>query len=263
MIKFNSGETVQTTKVIASTEEMAGFRRSVATITTSGIDYAKAAELFVDGAVWSIIDDKGIKYDSWNTYTKAGAITDNRDGTLIVKMGKANAKEQDLEEEKNKVVKIVEDIAGAPVSSFESTEVIRKVVEAGAATLSDEEAIKMPSLSKKWVVGESVEVDERRYYDKTGLLYKCRTKHTTQQDWEPDKTPAMWVVINNIHSGLKNDPIPAARGMEYIYGKYYGDPEDGQVYLCQRTGEEEGGTVVLQYLPHELVGQYFELDAKA
>lgn len=261
MIKFSTGETVQTLSITAKQEYLAGFKRDVATITVVEIDYTDAMKLFVDGAVWSVVDGD-VVYDRWNEYTKAGPITDNRDGTLIVKMGKANTKEQDLEEEKNKVVKIVEDIVGAPVSSFESTEVIRKVVEAGAATLSDEEAIKMPSFSKKWVVGESVEVDERRYYDKTGLLYKCRTKHTTQQDWEPDKTPAMWVVINNIHSGLKNDPIPAARGMEYIYGKYYGDPEDGQVYLCQRTGEEEGGTVVLQYLPHELVGQYFELDAK-
>ena len=28
--------------------------------------------------------------------------------------------------------------------------------------------------------------------------------------------------------------------------------------ICKRTGEEEGGTINLQYLPHELVGQYFE-----
>ena len=47
--------------------------------------------------------------------------------------------------------------------------------------------------------------------------------------------------------------------MEYTYGLYYRDPEDGQRYLCQRTGESEGGKVVLQYLPHELVGQYFTL----
>lgn len=32
---------------------------------------------------------------------------------------------------------------------------------------------------------------------------------------------------------------------------------DGKVYLCTRTGEAAGGTVVLQYMPHELVGQYF------
>ena len=33
--------------------------------------------------------------------------------------------------------------------------------------------------------------------------------------------------------------------------------EDGKLYLCQRTGEAAGGTVVLQYMPHELVGNYF------
>lgn len=46
--------------------------------------------------------------------------------------------------------------------------------------------------------------------------------------------------------------------MEYEYGIYYKDPEDGKTYLCTRTGEAAGGTVVLQYLPHELIGQYFE-----
>ena len=67
-------------------------------------------------------------------------------------------------------------------------------------------------------------------------------------------------IAKPLHSlGLLEDPIPAARGMEYTYGLYYRDPEDGQRYLCQRTGEAEGGKVVLQYLPHELVGQYFAL----
>ena len=56
----------------------------------------------------------------------------------------------------------------------------------------------------------------------------------------------------------QDNPIPAERGMEYVYGLYYSDSEDGKLYLCQRTGESAGGTVVLQYMPHELVGQYFE-----
>ena len=60
------------------------------------------------------------------------------------------------------------------------------------------------------------------------------------------------------HAGTADDPVPAARGMEYVYGRYYRDEEDGKVYRCVRTGETEGGTVILQYLPHELVGQYFE-----
>ena len=53
-----------------------------------------------------------------------------------------------------------------------------------------------------------------------------------------------------------DDPIPAARGMEYEYGKYYLDPEDGKTYLCKRG--DETGSIVLYYLPHELIGQYFE-----
>ena len=39
---------------------------------------------------------------------------------------------------------------------------------------------------------------------------------------------------------------------------YYLDPEESKIYLCKRTGEMDGGKVILQYLPHERIGQYFE-----
>ena len=61
--------------------------------------------------------------------------------------------------------------------------------------------------------------------------------------------------------GGDDDVITAERGMEYVYGQKYLDPEDGKVYLCKRIGEADGGKIVLHYLPHELVGQYFELAA--
>lgn len=115
----------------------------------------------------------------------------------------------------------------------------------------------MPSLSQKWVVGEAVNVDDRRFYEPTQLLYKCRQAHTTQADWTPDQTPAMWAVVDVDHAGTLEDPITAARGMEYEYGLYYFDPEDGKTYLCEREGEEPGNKIILQYLPHELIGQYF------
>ena len=81
--------------------------------------------------------------------------------------------------------------------------------------------------------------------------------HTTQADWTPDAVPALYTVIDVAHTGTQDDPIPAERGMEYVYGLYYTDSEDGKLYLCQRPGEAAGGTVVLQYMPHELVGHYF------
>lgn len=57
----------------------------------------------------------------------------------------------------------------------------------------------------------------------------------------------------------ESDVITAVRGMEYVYGQKYLDPEDNNTYVCKRTGEADGGKVTLYYLPHELVGQYFEL----
>ncbi len=135
---------------------------------------------------------------------------------------------------------------------------LRKAAMIAAADYPDEQAAAVPTLYPAWKSGEAVEVDDRRYYEPDGKLYKCRQAHTTQADWTPDVTPAMWAVIDVAHAGTVEDPIPASRGMDYVYGKYYRDPEDGKTYLCKRTGEEEGGTINLQYLPHELIGNYFE-----
>ena len=136
---------------------------------------------------------------------------------------------------------------------------IRASMDAAAILLTDEQATKAPRLYKTWTAGLTVKAGDRLYYPGTDKLYKVVQAHTTQADWTPDATPAMWAVIDKTHAGTLDDPIPASRGMEYEYGKYYLDSEDGNTYLCQRTGETAGGTIVLQYMPHELVGQYFEV----
>lgn len=240
---------------VGNQEVMSGHKREVVALTIEAT-YADVTENFVKGTAFTIVDDDGVEY-THNEYPTPGAITDNRDGTVVIKMGAANTKEQDLEDKVAAAEATVIEIVGAPVSDVS---VARAVVEAGAATLTDGEAAKVPYMSKKWVVGESVVPGDRRYFDPTGLLYKVRDGqgHTTQADWTPDKTPAMWAVVDVEHAGTVEDPIPAARGMDYIYGKYYSDPEDGNIYFCKRTGEPDGGVINLQYLPHELIGQYFE-----
>lgn len=142
---------------------------------------------------------------------------------------------------------------------LEQARAIKASMDAAAVVLTDEQAAKAPRLYPAWVPGLTVKAGDRLYYPGTDRLYKVRDGkgHTTQADWTPDKTPALYTVIDVAHAGTQDDPIPAERGMEYTYGLYYADGEDGKLYLCQRTGEAEGGTVVLQYLPHELVGLYF------
>ena len=150
-------------------------------------------------------------------------------------------------------------LAGKPLSDAAEARVLRMAIESAVVSLPDEEAADAPSLFQPWTVGEVVEPGDRRYYAPTGKLYKVRDGqgHVTQADWTPDLTPALWAVVDAAHAGTAEDPIPAVRGMEYTYGLCYLDGEDGKVYRCERTDEAEGGKIVLHYLPHELVGQYF------
>ena len=123
------------------------------------------------------------------------------------------------------------------------------------STFTDENAVKVIDLYPVWTGGIAVAKDSRYQYN--GKLYKCVQAHTTQADWTPNVTPALWTVIDVTHTGTIDDPIPAVAGMEYVYGKYYIEGET--IYICKRTGEAEGGTIVLQFLPSQLVGQYFEV----
>ena len=141
---------------------------------------------------------------------------------------------------------------------------LRPMIEQAAKSFTDAEAAKSPELVARWVdhIGEVVAPGDRMSdTDSDGILHVYRVNdghgHTTQADWPPHSTPAMWTIIDLEHSGTQDDPIPAARGMEYTYGLYYRDPEDTKLYKCERTGEQSGGKIILQYLPHELVGNYF------
>ena len=138
---------------------------------------------------------------------------------------------------------------------LEQAQEIRTSIVNVTGTMSNDDAAKNPMLFLPWEAGTKYEDGNRRRYG--GKVYKCRQAHTSQVGWEPPAVPALWVVINTSSPGTIDDPIPAARGMEYTYGLYYTDSEDGKLYLCQRIGETTGGTVVLQYMPHELVGHYF------
>ena len=133
------------------------------------------------------------------------------------------------------------------------------VEQAEVGSIDDNTALQHKGLFEVWRAGAECAAGSIRQYGEK--LYKCLQAHTSQSDWIPDATPALWAVINRVSAGTLDDPIAAERGMEYEYGLYYldPDPEHGGVYLCEREGEAAGGTVVLHFLPHELTGNYFTL----
>ena len=235
--------------------------RDTKTITLT-MSHAEAAALLPDNTPWSIVqretvgvlDEQGqptgktkevVNECDNSEYSLAGDITDHRDGTVSIKMGKPT------ETENAKAT--VTALAGEPVTYVRAVE-LRPIIERAAVSLSDGEAASVPELITAWAYPVAYAEGDRRSYG--GKVYKCRQGHTSQADWTPDKTPNLWAVIDAEHAGTQADPIPAARGMEYEYGKYYLDSEDGKTYKCERIGEAPGGKIVLQYLPHELVGNY-------
>lgn len=70
----------------------------------------------------------------------------------------------------------------------------RRTIEQAAALQSDEQALENIYLYPQWEAGKAVQVNERYRYGET--LYKCIQAHTTQTEWTPDVTPALWVVVS-------------------------------------------------------------------
>ena len=121
--------------------------------------------------------------------------------------------------------------------------------------LSDNQALKYRAMYPSWSAG--IAVSEGQRYQYNDRLYKVIQAHTTQADWMPDITPAMWTVIDEEHTGTIDDPIPAVVNMEYTKGLYY--IEGGIIYLMNRQGMADGEKITLAYLPSQLVGHYFEI----
>ena len=269
-VKVNNTEYLAT--ITGEHKDRSWDGRDTKTVTLT-MTHAEVAALLPDNIPWSIVqrdmvnvlDEQGKptgetkevvnEYDN-SEYSLSGAITDHRDGTVSVKMGKPTEAET--------AVGAVVALTGEVVTMARAAE-LRPVIEQASASLSDGEAAKSPELFPRWAdhIGETVKPGDRRSdMDESGVLHVYRVNkgqgHTTQENWPPHSTPAMWTIINVDHAGTQDDPIPAARGMEYTYGLYYKDPEDTKLYKCERIGEQSGNKITLQYLPHELVGQYFK-----
>lgn len=71
---------------------------------------------------------------------------------------------------------------------------LRQLIEQLAVTLDDETALTGVELFPAWASGNAYAIDDRVQYN--GTLYKCVQSHTSQADWTPGATPALWVVVS-------------------------------------------------------------------
>ena len=71
---------------------------------------------------------------------------------------------------------------------------LRQLIEQLAVTLDDETALTGVELFPMWAIGRAYATGDRAQHG--GTLYKCVQAHTSQADWTPDATPALWVVVS-------------------------------------------------------------------
>ena len=140
-------------------------------------------------------------------------------------------------------------------------------IKAARETANDDVALKAKELYKTFdqIKGTYQKKGTRCRCEVDGewFLFKLTCEDQTEQgtfiveNWNPVDAVSIWTAIDEVHTGTLEDPIPATRGMEYTKGLYY--IEDGKIYLMNRKGMADGEKITLQYVPSELVGQYFEL----
>ncbi len=77
-----------------------------------------------------------------------------------------------------------------------------ELVKTSRPLVTDEFALQTIDMFPRWEdnIGKTITNDDiSKGYDRyqyNGKLYKCIQPHTTQADWTPDITPALWVIVS-------------------------------------------------------------------
>ena len=129
---------------------------------------------------------------------------------------------------------------------------LKPYIEKGVQHLDDSEALKAKTLYPHWASDVSYANGTKLQYDKK--LWRVVQAHTSQPDWTPDKTPALFERIDETHAGTREDPIPYEGNMIIFDGLYY--TENGVLYLCTRDSDTP-----LYHSLSALVGIYVEVIA--
>lgn len=118
----------------------------------------------------------------------------------------------------------------------------RAAIDLAAQSLDDTKAVEAQCLYPGFAVGVPYAAGDRVVYD--GKLYKVLQAHTSQVDWTPDATPALWVAVSVDEWPEWVQPSGAHdaynRGDKVSYnGKHYICTADANVYAPGVYGWEE------------------------
>lgn len=85
------------------------------------------------------------------------------------------------------------------MNRLQAAEQLRKALQMFAASLTDEQAMEVVAIYDPWKIGKTYAAGDFLTYGENGVgdpqLYKVAQAHTSQADWKPDATPALYVAI--------------------------------------------------------------------
>lgn len=91
------------------------------------------------------------------------------------------------------------------MNKLQVAEQFRRALQMFAASLDDEKAMEVATIYDPWVVDRVYAVGEFVTHGKNSVgdpqLYKVVQSHTSQFDWTPDTTPALYTAIGLDDSG--------------------------------------------------------------
>ncbi len=85
------------------------------------------------------------------------------------------------------------------MDKLQAAEQFRKALQMYAQTLTDEQAMEIATVYPAYEVGRAYTIDELLTYGINDVgdpqLYRVVQTHTSQEDWKPDSTPALYMAI--------------------------------------------------------------------
>lgn len=127
------------------------------------------------------------------------------------------------------------------MNRLQAAEQLRRAMQMFAQTLTDEEAMEIATVYPAYEVGKAYTVNEMLIYgvDTVGdpQLYRVVQAHTSQEDWKPDSTPALYTPIGLTEEGYPVWSQPTGAHDAYnigdivdYNGTLYKSMIDGNVY---------------------------------
>jgi hypothetical protein len=127
------------------------------------------------------------------------------------------------------------------MNRLQAAEQFRKALQMFAASLDDEKAMEVATIYDPWQIGKVYAVGDFVTYGENSVgdpqLYKVVQAHTSQADWKPDITPALYVAIGLDEQGYPIWSQPTGAHDAYnkgdivdYNGTLYRSLNDGNVY---------------------------------